>query len=136
MHLKSERISYLINRVCVGVVSLVAGIHVDTPQIHANKGAGNRTTETGASGSFQGDDPQNAPRRANPIRFQFRWHDRAYFLGSIDFYNNLRKSLREKGLEYDGSYFESSWHRFGGARHVAPKTHGVPGLEKKDIKGL
>lgn len=136
MYLKSERVSHLINRVCVRVVSIIAGVHIDPPQIHSYKSARTGIAETGTSGAFSSNDRPHAARGTNPFRFQFRWSDRAYFLGSADFYNSLRRALREKGMEYDGSYFQSAWSRSGGARDVTPKVDGVSGFQKNDIEGL
>lgn len=125
---REQLVSRFIDRICFGFMSLVAGIHIGIPARYPSKDGGDRRVEARASGGVLRYDSQNESRGADKGRVKRAWADVSYFMGDREFFDNLRIALHKKGLEYDGSYFESSRHRYGGATDVAPKAGRLPGI--------
>lgn len=125
---REQLVSRFIDRICFGFLSMVAGIRIGIPPSYPQKDGGDRIPEASAPAGVRGYDSQDESRGTDKGRFKRAWADVSYFVGNREFFDNLRSSLQEAGLEYNGSYFESARHRHGGATDVAPKAGRLPGI--------
>jgi hypothetical protein len=124
---REQLVSRFIDRICFGFLSMVAGVRISVPESHPKEDGGNRIFEASAPIGVRRHDSQNEPRGADKGRVKRSWADVSYFMGSREFFDNLGTALHEAGLEYNGSYFESSRDRHGGIATTPPKAGRLPG---------
>ena len=117
-----ERASVYIDRFCAWYLSLITGMHIDFPKIHKAESEGDRRDQTNPSARVLRINTPDEPRGNDSKRSNRNWSDEPYFVGSFQFYNDLREALRKQGLEYPGSYYESARDRHRGTGLAAQKA--------------